>query len=344
MVRRTRPGISRFRVRVYDAPRNDAETSLPLPRAAQQKHALLAKHVPEPPGQIDPQRAAVEIERDRALHLDVDLVAQLHEILDGAEMNVRRVVPGRRQIFGARHMAADQQLQPHLPEAEIRKRYDGAAADPQQIFQHHTRLPCRLQRLRQDHIVEGVVGIIDEVGVGVALHHRETLGDAAVDTLARQFDAAPVDAPCLQQLQQIAVAAADVEHLRAALDHFCHQEMIAAIMPGVLRPDAGQRQSLLLHSQVNFLVRPRAVPADCRNAREISKNSGTSSRNASWPRSVSISANDTRALEALSACTSARDSEVGNSQSLVNDTTQNRVWMPRKACASTPSRSAAMSK
>ena len=52
-----------------------------------------------------------------------------------------------------------------------------------------------------------------------------------------------------------------------------------------------------------------------RNAREISKNSGTSSRNASWPRSVSISANDTRAPLALSACTMARDSEVGNSQS-----------------------------
>ena len=35
----------------------------------------------------------------------------------------------------------------------------------------------------------------------------------------------------------------------------------------------------------------------------MSKNSGMSSRKASWPRSVSISANDTRALEALSACT-----------------------------------------
>ena len=76
----------------------------------------------------------------------------------------------------------------------------------------------------------------------------------------------------------------------------------------------------------------------------MSKNSGTSSRKASWPRSVSISANDTRALEALSACTSARDSEVGNSQSEVNDTTQKRVLMPRNACASTPSWSAAISK
>src|SRR6202790_1630328 len=91
------------------------------PRAAQQKHALLAEHVPKPPGQIQPQRAAVEIEGDRAFHLDVDLVAELDEILDGAEMDVRRVVPGGREVFGAWPMAADQKVQPHPPEAEIRE-------------------------------------------------------------------------------------------------------------------------------------------------------------------------------------------------------------------------------
>src|SRR4029077_20556717 len=53
----------------------------PLPGAAQEKHALFAEHVPEPPGRAEPQRPAIEIERDRALHLDVDLAAQLHEIL-----------------------------------------------------------------------------------------------------------------------------------------------------------------------------------------------------------------------------------------------------------------------
>ncbi len=76
----------------------------------------------------------------------------------------------------------------------------------------------------------------------------------------------------------------------------------------------------------------------------MSKNSGRSSRKASCPLSVSISANDTRAPPALSACTIARDSEVGNSQSLVNDTTQKRVRVLRNAAASTPSWSAARSK
>src|SRR5215207_6684814 len=95
--------------------------SLSSPAPAQQKHALLAEHVPDPPGQVQRHRAAVEIERHGALHLDVDLVAELHEILDGAEMNVRRVVPGGGEIFGTRHVPADKELQPHLPEAEIRE-------------------------------------------------------------------------------------------------------------------------------------------------------------------------------------------------------------------------------
>src|ERR1700742_2026973 len=97
---------------------------------AQQKYALLAEHIPEPPRRAQTQRPAVKIERDRAFHLDVDLVAELHEILDGAEMDVRRVVPGGREVFRARHVTANEELQSHPPEAEIRKRDDGAAADP----------------------------------------------------------------------------------------------------------------------------------------------------------------------------------------------------------------------
>ena len=53
---------------------------------------------------------------------------------------------------------------------------------------------------------------------------------------------------------------------------------------------------------------------------------------------------ETRALPALSACTTERDSEVGNSQSDVNETTQKRVGVSLNALASTPPQSAAKSK
>src|ERR1700753_2700002 len=101
----------------------------------------------------------------------------------------------------------------------------------------------------------------------------------------------------------------------------------------MIGPNTGQRRiaerrarrDIMQHGHQGFSVSPRAVPHDSRNARTMSKNSGSSSRKASWPLSVSISAHETRPPPALSACPMARDSEGGNSQSDVNDTTQNRV-------------------
>src|ERR671937_892383 len=81
-VKRANPESRDSGLDAYASPRNDGAL-FTLPRAAQQKYTLLAEHVPEPPGQIHAQRPAVRIQRDCALHLDVDLVAELHEILDG---------------------------------------------------------------------------------------------------------------------------------------------------------------------------------------------------------------------------------------------------------------------
>jgi hypothetical protein len=77
-----------------------------------------------------------------ALHLDVDRLGELHETLDGAEADVRVSY----QVAGARHVTADQQLQPHLPEPKLNETM--ARYDPR-VFQHCSFwLPRRLQRLR----------------------------------------------------------------------------------------------------------------------------------------------------------------------------------------------------
>ena len=90
---------------------------------------------------------------------------------------------------------------------EIGERHDGAAADPQHVFQHHARLPGRLQGLRQDHVIEGIVRIIGEIGVGIALDDRKPFGDAEIDAGARNLDAAAIDIPGLgQALDPLAVA------------------------------------------------------------------------------------------------------------------------------------------
>src|SRR5215470_9273556 len=219
------------------------------------------------------------------------------------------------------------------------------AADPQHVLKHGSRMASGLQGLRQHHVVEGVVRVVDKVGVGVALDHRKALGDALVDAFARQLDAAPVDAAALQELQKLAVAAADIEHARARLDHVGHHEMVDA---GIAGPPCGLRHGEIAagsrqHAPQAFAM-PRAAAAESKKPATIWNSSGSSSRKASWPLSVAISANETRAPAALRACTIARDSEVGNNQSLVKEITQNRVVVLLKALASTPSQSSARSK
>jgi hypothetical protein len=65
----------------YRAPRNDSDSvTAPCPRGSA-KHALLAEHVPEPPGQIEPQRTAVIVERDGSM-LDADHTLKLWMVSD----------------------------------------------------------------------------------------------------------------------------------------------------------------------------------------------------------------------------------------------------------------------
>ena len=78
-------------------------------------------------------------------------------------------------------------------------------------------------------IVEGEVGVIDEVGVGVALDHRQALRHAGIHPGLAELDAAAVDAALLgQQAQQRAVAAADIEHARAGRHHLGDEQQIDA--------------------------------------------------------------------------------------------------------------------
>jgi hypothetical protein len=88
------------------------------------------------------------------------------------------------------------------------------------VLEHPARVSSGLQGLREDHVVEGIIRIVGEVGVGVALDNRQPLGDAFVHTFARQLDAAAVHTAAFRkEPQQLAVAAAHIEHLRAGIDH-----------------------------------------------------------------------------------------------------------------------------
>src|SRR5258705_135424 len=145
---------------------------------------------------------------------------------------------------------------------------------------------------------------------------------------------------------RLSVPAHAMGDLGAARHHGGTRQQVDACTPGHSRR-LRHRQIVLdahQHGHPRAGRRPRALAAPSRNPRTIANNSGSSSRKASWPLSVTISANETRAPPALSACTMARESEVGKSQSDVKEITQNRVGVSLKALASTPSQSAARSK
>src|SRR6516162_10226841 len=154
--------------------------------------------------------------------------------------------------------------------------------------------------------------------------------------------------------EQCAVAATDIKHACARLDHFRDQPEIAA------KPSCGRRTSRCCGvrlgaakeqrgSSIGLSHRhqrgsPRCSAHPVRKPRSVSKSSGSCSRKASCPLSVSISTKLTLAVTAFNACTSSRLSEVGNSQSLVKEMMQNRERVPLKAFGSDPPCSAARSK
>jgi hypothetical protein len=74
----------------------------------------------------------------------------------------------------------------------------------------------RLQRLAEDRIVEAGVGIVGEVGIGVALHHRQSPRHRRSDIARIELEPARIAlALVAQRRHQRAVAAADIEHAAA---------------------------------------------------------------------------------------------------------------------------------
>src|SRR5262249_24408045 len=147
-------------------------------------------------------------------------------------------------------------------------------------------------------------------------------------------------------------AAADIEHARARLDHIRDEPQIPAEFGGSdgrlrrtdLRATRAGHGIAACDGRHHDRVSPRCSAQPAKKPRNVSNSSGSCSRNASCPLSVSISTKLTLAATAFSAWTSCRLSEVGNSQSLVNEMTQNRERVPSKALGNDPPCSAARSK
>ncbi len=103
--------------------------AIPRRGTRQKKHGLQGDEVVQEGRHLRAERMAVGRERERALHLRADHVAQLPKVLDRAEVNVRRFVPRLGQIPCHRHAAVGEDLPADAPMPEIRKRHDHVARD-----------------------------------------------------------------------------------------------------------------------------------------------------------------------------------------------------------------------
>src|SRR5207253_10941690 len=114
---------------------------------------------------------------------------------------------------------------------------------------------------------------------------------------------------------------------------------LAAELAGAVAPDrqtrfdciASQPGACIPNCHHHDRVSPRCSAQPVKKPRRVPNSSGSCSKKASCPLSVSISTKLTLAATAFSAWTSCRLSDVGNNQSLVKEITQNRERVPSKA-------------
>ncbi len=133
-----------------------------------------------------------------------------------------------------------------------------------------------------------MVGIIDQIAVGIALNHAEPARDAGLDQGAVDFDPAHIAALAQQRRHQRAIAATDIEHAGAGFDMRGDHREIGA--------QSGGGKAGGAHSRKPFTTRSSA---------------GTSSRKLSCPNGADSSTKLTGAPAALSAWTTCRLSAVG---------------------------------
>ena len=113
--------------------------------------------------------------------------------------------------------------------AEIGEADDGVGADAQHLGQHLARFFHRLERARENHVVERVVRIIDQLGIGVALHNGHSVRHGALHFPHVNLDAARVAFfLAVEMVDQRAVGAADVEHARAGFHQLGDQRQVDA--------------------------------------------------------------------------------------------------------------------
>ncbi len=191
-------------------------------------------------------------------------------------------------------------MRPSAPVAEVGIRDESSPRDAQHLADDEIGPAHHLERLREHHEIEGIVTVGGQAFVQVAAVDRYASVDATDHPLEGQLDPAHERLLAIAEvLEQRAVTTAEVEHPRAVGHEVRYQPQVAAqhLGGGHLATAFGRARTWSRDSR-RATRRNGVMSACCCSG---------SSRNASCPYGLSISAKVTSVSLACRAVTSSRD-------------------------------------
>ena len=188
-------------------------------------------------------------------------------------MDVGRVVPLKGELLALGHAPFHEQFAAHFETGEVREGDHRLARDAQDLLQEFARALDRLQRFAEHDDIEAVVRDHGQTVVDVFQQDVAAQTDRGDDLVDVDLDAVAAAVPALaQDVEQRAVAAAEVQHAAARRDQVEHLLIVAQLpLPdhAALRRVVaagrvvGRRQKRAHHALQFFDVGQEGIVARC---------------------------------------------------------------------------------
>ena len=164
--------------------------------------------------------------------LEPFLVAQRIEVLERKHTDVWRIVPFVGEFLRNRHATVEHEASAGRPMAEIRECHDDLLCHAQKFVQEGNRVTDFLNRAVDNRVVEtAVLDVRETAFIQVALDNLYVFFEAVENSLDVLFDAKARDVFLANKvIQQVATAAAEIEHMAAFLHELADALEVALVM------------------------------------------------------------------------------------------------------------------
>ena len=166
---------------------------------------------------------------------DIEITAEIQEIVSRAEVDIRRIVPLKRKVPVYRHLSAERELEPVDDKPEVGNIDDRRTTDADHLQQQPGRFPNNLQCAVENHVIVASGAVFLEPFIKVSLEYADSLLQARPDRTFLDIDtSADAVAGVAQVLQELAIAAPEIENSRTRFYEFAnlgHTESLCNLWP-----------------------------------------------------------------------------------------------------------------